>query len=60
MCVNKIALSAYDDKRYIMQEKETNSPFGHYSLADKLTSKQRCNDTKWGIHSNDDDPVNVF
>ena len=36
VCVNKIALSAYDDKRHIMEDKKTILPFGHYSLTDEF------------------------
>ena len=53
VCVTKIALSAYDGKRYIMEDKKTTLPFRHYSLTDEFVSKQICNDTAWGIESND-------
>ena len=59
--VNKIALSAYDDKRYIIEDKKTTLPCGHYSLTDEFVSKQICNETEWGIESKDsEESVSVF
>ena len=61
VCVNKIAISAYDDKRYIMEDKKTTLPFGLYLLTDEFVSKQICNETEWGIESNDsEESVSVF
>ena len=61
VCVNEIALSAYDKKRYIVEDKKTTLPFGHYSLTDEFVSKQICNDTEWAIESNDSkESVSVF
>ena len=61
VCVNKIALSAYEAKMYIMEDKKATLPFGHYSLTDEFVSKQICNETEWGIESNDsEETVSVF
>ena len=35
VCLNKIAVSAYDDKRFISSDRETTLPFGHFSLRDE-------------------------
>ena len=40
VCVNKIALSAYDDNRYINEDRTTALPFGHFSLRDEYLTKQ--------------------
>ena len=56
--MNKIALSAYDDKRYIDADRKTTLPFGHFSLRDEYISKKICDETDWGIESEED--VNVF
>ena len=40
VCVNKIALGAYDDKRYINTDRTTTIPFGHYSLREELFAKK--------------------
>ena len=45
--VNKIALSAYDDKRYISSDRKTTLPFGHYSLRDEYITKKMCGETDW-------------
>ena len=58
LCVNKIALSAYDDKRYINADRKTILPFGHFSLRDEYISKKICDKPDWGIES--DDYINVF
>ena len=39
VCVNKIALSAYDDRRYISSDRKTTLPFGHFSLRDEYITK---------------------
>ena len=38
-CVNKVALSEYDDKRYISSDQKT---FEHFSLGDKYLTKKIC------------------
>ena len=48
-CVNKIALSAYDDNRYINGDRTTTLPYGHFSLRDEYLTKNICEDSDWGI-----------
>ena len=56
--MNKIALSAYEDKRYINADRKTTLPFGHFSLRDEYISKKICDEPDWGIESEED--INVF
>ena len=56
--VNKIALSAYDDKRYISSNRKTTLPFGHYSLRDEYITKKMCVETDWDTELHE--PYNVF
>ena len=58
VCLNKIALCAYDDKRYINTDKKTTLPFGHFSLRDEYVSKKLCAETDWEDELNE--PCNVF
>ena len=58
VCLNKIALCAYDDKRYINTDKKTTLPFGHFSLRDEYVSKKLCAETDWEDELNE--PYNVF
>ena len=58
ICVNKIALSAYDDKTYISSHRKTTLPFGHYSLSDEYITKKICVETDWGTKLHQ--PYNVF
>ena len=58
VCVNKIALSAYDDKRYISSDRKTTLPFGHFSLRDEYITKTMCVETDWDTELNE--PYNVF
>ena len=58
VCVNKIALSAYDDKRYISSDQKTTLPFGHYSLRDEYITKKMCVETDWDTELHE--PYNVF
>ena len=58
VCVNKIALSAYDDKRYISSDRNTTLPFGHFSLRDEYITKKMCVETDWDTELNE--PYNVF
>ena len=58
VCLNKIALSAYDDKRYINGDRTTTLPFGHFSLRDEYLTKKICEDSAWGVESDED--INVF
>ena len=55
---NKIALSAYDDKRYINGDRTTTLPSGHFSLRDEYLAKKICEDSDWGDESDED--KNVF
>ena len=48
VCVNKTALSAYDDKRYINVDTTTTLPFGHFSLRDEYLTQKICEDSDWG------------
>ena len=54
VCVNKIDLSAYDDKRYINADRKTTLPFGHFSLRDEYISKKICDEPDRGIESDED------
>ena len=56
--MNKIALSAYEDKRYINGDWTTTLPFGHFSLRDEYLTKKICEDSDWGVESDED--INVF
>ena len=56
--MNKIALSAYDDKKYINGDKTTTLPFGLFSFRDEYLTKQICEDSDWGVESDED--INVF
>ena len=47
VCVNKIVLNAYDDKRYISSDRKTTLPFGHYSLRDEYITKTICVEIDW-------------
>ena len=58
VCVNKIALSAYDDKRYISSDRKTTLPFGHFSLRDEYITKKMCVETDWDTELNE--PYDVF
>ena len=58
VCVNKIALSAYDDKRYISSDRKTQLQFGHFSLRDEYITKKICVETDWDTELNE--PYNLF
>ena len=58
VCVNKIALSAYYDKRYISSDQKTTRPFRHFSLKDEYITKKMCVETDWDTELNE--PYNVF
>ena len=58
VCVNKIALSAYYDKRYICSARKTTLPFGHFSLTDEYITKKMCVETDWDTEVNE--TYNVF
>ena len=58
VCVNKISLSAYDDKRYISSDRKTTLPFGYYSLRDEHSTKKICVETDWDTELHK--PYNVF
>ena len=58
VCVNKIALNAYDDKRYISSDRKTTLPLGHFSLRDEYITKKMCIGTDWDTELNE--PYNVF
>ena len=49
VCVNKTALSAYDDKRYINTDRTTTIPYGHYSLREEIFANKICEDVDWGV-----------
>ena len=57
VCVNKTALSAYDDKRYINTDRTTTIPFGHYSLREEIFAKKICEDVDWGVEPPEMDTV---
>ena len=42
VCVNEIALSSYDDKRYISSDQKTTLPNGHFSLRNEYITKKMC------------------
>ena len=50
---NKIALSAYDDKRYIMENGIDTLPFGHFSLREQVFQNMIADDEDWGIVNED-------
>ena len=58
VCVNKIALSAYDDKSYISSDRKTPLPFGHFSLRDEYITKKMCVKTDCDTELNE--PYNLF
>ena len=58
VCVNKIALSAYDDKRYISSDRKTTLPLGHFSLRDEYITKKMCVETDGVTELNES--YNVF
>ena len=58
VCVNKIALSAYDYKRYISSDRKTTLPFGHFSLRHEHITKKMCDKTDWDTELYE--PYNVF
>lgn len=63
--VNKVALSCFDDKRYILEDGITTLPHGHYTLNQTRQSNLRDNDDDDVHHhhrqfaSPDDDPDNI-
>ena len=57
-CLNKIALRAYDHKRFISSDRKTTLPFGHYSLRDEYITKKVCVKTDWDAELHE--PYNVF
>ena len=56
--MNKIALSAYDDKKYINGDRTITLLSGHFSLRDECLTKKICKDFDWGVESDED--INVF
>ena len=56
--VKKIALSAYDDKRYMNGDRTTALPIGHFFLRDEYLTKQICEDSYRGFESDED--INIF
>ena len=58
VCVNKIALGAYKDKRYISSVRKTTLPFGHFSLRHEYITKKMCVKTDWDLELNE--PYNLF
>ena len=48
VAINKVALRAFDDKRYIMADGITTMPYGHHSLREELFSREIVNSPNWG------------
>ena len=49
-CVNKVALSEFDDKRYISLDQKT---YEHFSLRDKYFTKKTCVETDGNTELNE-------
>ncbi len=47
IAVNKVSLSAYDNKRFIMSNGVDTLPFGHYSLREQLYERKIAADPNW-------------
>ena len=45
---SKISLSAFDDKRYILENGIETLPFGHYSVRDRVAFREILADPDWG------------
>ena len=58
VCVNKIALSAYDDTRYINRDRTTTLSFGQFSLRDEYLTKKICEHSDCAVDSHED--INAF
>ena len=50
----KICLSPFDDKKYIMRDGVNTLPLGHHSLDDELSSKEIAFDDDWGLPEEDE------
>lgn len=50
---NKIALTAFDDKRFIQDNGVDTLPFGHYSLQDRCFERMIAADPNWGYDDED-------
>ena len=48
ICNNKIALSAFDDKRFIQENGIQTLPFGHYLIRDIAAFREILQDPDWG------------
>lgn len=48
IAANKIALTSFDNKRYIKNDKVSTLPFGHYSIRDEVFEKMILDDSSWG------------
>lgn len=44
----KLSLSAYDDKRYILEDGITTLPYGHFSIQDDPFYQMILSDSEWG------------
>ena len=49
LVVNKKSLSGYYDKRYILPNKISTLPFGHFSLREEMFERAIADDTEWGL-----------
>lgn len=47
IATNKIALTSFDNKRYIMSDKISSLPFGHYSIRDDVFNRMILDDSDW-------------
>ena len=56
--LSKIAVSAYDDKRFISSDRKITLPLGHYSLRDEHITTKMCVETDCDTELHE--PYNVF
>ena len=52
--MNKKSLSAYDDKRYIQDDKISTLPYGHEQLRDSMCFQEIMDDPEWGLSEDDE------
>lgn len=55
LVVNKKSLSGYDDKRYVLPNKVSTLPFGHFSLREEMFERAIAEDPEWGLSEMESD-----
>ena len=45
---NKVSLSSFDDKRYVLEDGISTLPLGHYMIRDVHVKQDFMNEPEWG------------